>query len=89
MAPSVAGLEGGRLLLAWTEGRASSKHQVRAIAIDESDRAIGDALTLSPDVANAGQGQIALASSGRGVVAYFAERGGEFEVHATAVSCAR
>jgi hypothetical protein len=88
MSPSIAALGEGRLLLAWTEGPTAA-HQVRAMAIDESDALVGAPLSLSPAGVNAGQGQIAITSDGRGVVAFFAERRGEIEVQGAALTCER
>ena len=86
IAPSVAALDGGRFLLAWTEG-ASSSHQVRAQVIDELDQPRGDVLAISqPDVV-AGQEQIAMARGGHGAIAYLSSRGRAFELAATPIAC--
>jgi hypothetical protein len=87
MAPSVSALEGRRVLLAWTEA-GHGKNQVRAQVFDGADRALGDALGVSPDDTVAGQEQIALAEGGRGAIAYLVARRGAFELRATAIDCA-
>jgi hypothetical protein len=87
MAPSVSALEGGRILLAWTE-TGHGKNQVRAQVFDRSDRPLGDALGVSPDDAVAGQEQIALADGDHGAIAYLVARRGAFELRATGIDCA-
>ena len=86
MSPSVAGLGGGRFVIAWSEGTPS--HQVRAQTLDADGSASGAALALSAAGINAGQPQIAVGPDGRGVVAFLAAKGKAYEVHATPVSCA-
>jgi hypothetical protein len=86
MSPSVAGLGGGRFIIAWTEGPISG-HQVRAITIG-ADGAAGAPLTISAGGVNAGQPDVAVGGDGKGVVAFLAAKGRAFEVHATPISCA-
>jgi hypothetical protein len=86
MSPSVAGLGGGRFVIAWSEGTPS--HQVRAITLDRDGTATGAPLALSAAGVNAGQPQVAIGSDGRGVVAFLAARGKAYEVHATPIACA-
>ncbi len=88
MSPGVAGLGGGRFLLVWTEGPAAG-HQVRAQTLDATGAFQGAALTISPDGTNAGQGQPALGTDGKGVVAYLSSSGKNYEVVATPISCGR
>lgn len=88
MSPSVVGLGDGRVLLAWTEGP-SSDHQVRAQVIGADDAPSGSAFGVSTPGTFAGQPTIALGGDGRGVVAFFASRGGDLDVVATRVRCAR
>jgi hypothetical protein len=88
MSPGVTSLGGGRFLVVWTEGAVSS-HQVRAQTIDAKGAPQGDALVISADGANAGQGQAAIGTDGRGIVAYLASSGKNFEVVATPISCPR
>jgi hypothetical protein len=86
IAPSVAALDGGRFLLAWTEG-AASRHQVRAQAFDEGDRPWGEAFDVSPPGSIAGQEQIAMADGSTGAVAFLSGRGRGFELVAAPIAC--
>ena len=86
MSPSVAGLGGGRFVIAWSEGTPS--HQVRAQTLGADGSPSGSALALSAVGINAGQPQVAVGPDGRGVVAFLAAKGKAYEVHATPVSCA-
>ncbi|MDB4993809.1 MAG: Basic proline-rich protein, partial [Myxococcaceae bacterium] len=88
MSPGVTSLGGGRFLIVWTEGAVSS-HQVRAQTIDAKGAPQGDAIVVSADGVNAGQGQAAIGTDGRGIVAYLASSGKSFEVVATPISCPR
>jgi hypothetical protein len=88
MSPSVAGLDDGRVLLAWTEGPASN-HQVRAQLIGADDATSGAAFALSADGVFSGQAQVALGADGRGVVAFFASRGGDYDAVAVPMACKR
>jgi hypothetical protein len=87
MSPGLAGLGGGRFLLAWTEGPVAS-HQVRAETLGVKGEVLGSALTISADGVNAGQGQIAVLPDGRGLVVYMASPAGSTaEVVATPIAC--
>lgn len=86
MSPSVAGLGGGRFLLAWTEGPVSN-HQVRAITIGPDDKSSGSPIALSANGANAGQPQVVVDSTGRGAVAFLAAKGKGYEVFVAPLSC--
>ena len=77
MAPSVAVLPGGGLLLAWTGG-AGGAHAVQAVVLGDDDRVRGAPMALSAAGVNAGQEQLSLAPvpgtprSARGVVVFLA-----------------
>lgn len=86
MSPGVAALAGGHFLLLWAEGPTSS-HQVRGIVLDSSGVTHGDALTVSAEGVNAGQGQAAVQTDGKGVVAFLAGSGKSFDVIATSIAC--
>ena len=88
MSPAVAGLGKGRFLLAWTEGPIS-KHQVRAVTIDETGKPIGEPLTISPSSVNAGQPQVAALPDGRGLVAFLGAKGKGYELRAAAIRCGK
>ena len=85
MSPSVAGLGGGRFVMAWSEG--TPTHQVRAITLKADGSASGAPMALSAAGVNAGQPQIAVGPDGRGVVAFLAAKGKAYELHATPVAC--
>ena len=86
MSPALAGLGGGRFLLAWAEGPVSS-HQVRAANIGADGAMSGAPLDISSPGINAGQPEVEVGADGRGVVAFFAAKGKAFEVHATPIAC--
>ncbi|MEO8799485.1 MAG: hypothetical protein ABI551_16455, partial [Polyangiaceae bacterium] len=87
MSPGVASLTGGRFLLVWTEGPAQG-HQVRALTIGPDGAPQGDAITISAEGENAGQGQAAVTPDGKGVVGYLVSSGTKgFAVAATAITC--
>ena len=86
MSPSVAGLGGGRFVIAWSEGIPT--HQVRAMTLGADGSPAGSAMGLSAPGVNAGQPQVAVGADGRGVVAFLAAKGKAYEVHATPLSCA-
>jgi hypothetical protein len=86
MAPGLSALSGGKFLLVWTEGPVSS-HQVRAQVLDADGSPSGNAMTVSAEGVNAGQGQAAVLSDGRGVAAFLAGSGKNFEVRATPIRC--
>ena len=87
MSPGLSTLSGGRFLLVWTEGPVSS-HQVRAQTISPSGAPLGAPMTISEDGVNAGQGQAAVTSDGKGVVVFLASNGTGFEVNAVPIVCA-
>lgn len=87
MSPSIAGLGGGRFLLAWTEGPVSN-HQVRAITLGADGTPSGAALKISADGVNAGQPAVGVGADGRGLVSFLAAKGKGYEVHAAAITCA-
>jgi hypothetical protein len=87
MSPGLAGLSGGRFLIAWTEGPVAS-HQVRAETIGSSGDALGPPLTISAEGVNAGQGQVAVLADGKGLVVYMTSPAGSTaEVVATPIAC--
>lgn len=86
MSPGVTGLRGEQFLVLWTEGPVAS-HQVRGQVFDAKGEPHGSPLTISSDGVNAGQGQAAVLDDGRGVVAFLAANGKNFEVHATPINC--
>lgn len=86
ISPSIAALEQKGFLLVWSEGPPAERG-VRAVALSETGEAVGTPIDISSAGSNAGQGQGAVASSGRGVVAFLQSSGGGFELVATPVTC--
>ena len=85
MSPSVAGLGGGRFVMAWSEG--TPTHQVRAVTLKFDGSTSGAPMALSAAGVNAGQPQIAVGPDGKGVVGFLASKGKAYELHATPVAC--
>lgn len=85
MSPSVAGLGGGRFVMAWSEG--TPTHQVRAVTLRFDGSTSGAPMALSAAGVNAGQPQIAVGPDGKGVVGFLASKGKAYELHATPVTC--
>jgi hypothetical protein len=86
MSPSLAVLPDQRFLLVWTEGLPSD-HEVRALTLSVDGNAVGAPLNISDKGVNAGQGQAAVTTSGRGVVAFLESFGGGFRVAVTPIAC--
>ncbi|AKU95877.1 Basic proline-rich protein [Labilithrix luteola] len=86
MSPAVAGLGGGRFMIAWTEGPVSS-HQVRALVMNADGSVSGAPLAISADGVNAGQPQAVVGPDGRGVVAFLGAKAKGFELYATPIAC--
>jgi hypothetical protein len=86
MSPALSVVPGGRFLLVWTEGPAAG-HEVRALTSSPEGAPIGDPLSISTGATNAGQGQVTVTSSGRGVVAFLESSGTGFHVVATPIVC--
>jgi len=87
MSPGLAGLSGGRFLLAWTEGPVAS-HQIRAETLGATGEVLGSPMTISAEGVNAGQGQVAVLPDGKGLVVYLASPAGSTaEVVATPIAC--
>ena len=86
MSPGLAALPGKRFLLTWTEGP-TSRHDVRGLTLSEDGRAIGAPMNISSEGVNAGQGQAAVTSTGKGLVAFLESTDDGFRVVATPISC--
>jgi hypothetical protein len=85
LAPALSGLPDGRWLLVWTEGSGGA-HDVRGVTLGADLAPVGQALTVSREGSNAGQGAVAL-RQGRGLVAYLALTEEGYEVWGTGVDC--
>jgi hypothetical protein len=88
MSPGLTVLPGQRFLFVWTEG-SPNEHEVRAMTFSTDGTPVGAALSISNTGVNAGQGQAAVTSDGRGVVAYLESFPGGFRVAVTPIACAR
>ena len=92
IAPSVAALPGGPVLLAWTEGSGGA-HGVRALVLGADGEARGGPMAISATGVNAGQEQLALvpgaAPGGARSVVFFlaAQPDGRFALVARGLSC--
>jgi hypothetical protein len=86
MSPGLAVVPGGRFLLVWTEGPASA-HEVRALTLSADGKPVGMPLSISSAGTNAGQGQAAVATNGRGVVAFLEASANGFQLVATPIAC--
>ena len=88
MSPGLTVLPGQRFLFVWTEG-SPNDHEVRAMTFSTDGTPVGAPLNISNTGVNAGQGQAAVTSDGRGVVAYLESFAGGFRVAVTPIACAR
>jgi hypothetical protein len=83
--PALAGLEGGRFLLAWTEGN-SWAHRVRAVTLDSNGAPVGRALAVSDSV-DGGWARLAVTPDGRGAVLFMTPSEDGFAAVATPIAC--
>jgi hypothetical protein len=88
MSPAVAGIGGGKYLLAWSEGPAKGE-RIRAVNMSGDNQPLGEAFSDSPEDANAGQPQIAIGNDGKGIIAYLVEHAGGYDVSAQGIACAK
>jgi hypothetical protein len=85
MQPALAGLEGGRFLLAWTEGNVWA-HQVRAVTLDANGAPVGRALAVSDSV-EGGWARLAVTPDGRGAVLFMTPSEDGFAAVAAPIAC--
>src|SRR5262249_36626165 len=85
MSPGIAAL-GGKFLLVWSEGGTGSP-QARAQRLEAERSASGSPVRIWGGGVNAGKVQAAVLSDGRGVVAFLAGSGKNFDVRATPIQC--
>jgi hypothetical protein len=83
--PALAGLEGGRFLLAWTEGNAWA-HRVRAVTLDSNGAPVGRSLAVSDSV-EGGWARLAVTPDGRGAVLFMTPSEDDFAAVATPIAC--
>ncbi len=85
MQPAIAAVDGGHFLLVWTEGPVWG-HQVRAVTLEASGRAIGPVLGVAPG-AESGWGRPAITADGRGAIVYLVPSDGGFALAGTPIAC--
>jgi hypothetical protein len=87
LAPSLASLGGGALLVVWAEGPIQT-HELRAQVVDAKGAPRGAAVNVSDAGINVlGPAQAALTEDGRGVVSFYASGDTGFDLVATFISC--
>ncbi len=84
-APAITPLSGGRWLLMWMEG-SSGAWTIRAQTFDRKFRPLGEALRVSPETGNFGQGVVGVVGE-KGVVVFLLEALGDYEVWGTVLQC--
>ena len=85
ISPAATGLPKGGWFIQWTEG-SSGKRRVRGQLLDRELVPIGDALDLSPESENSGQGLVLLQND-RVVSMFLVQAGKSHELWATSLSC--
>lgn len=86
MSPSLAALDGDRLLFAWTEGPASRQH-VRASVMTKTGAFIGAPMDISSSGSNAGRSRVVVGPTGRGAIAFFEAANKGFDLRAVPLAC--
>ena len=87
IAPSLAGLSGGRFLLTYSEGD-DTERQLRAQVLDASGAPMGPSLRLSPDSLEPMHGAKAVLSrNDSGFVTFWASDGERYEMFSAAIAC--
>jgi hypothetical protein len=85
--PGLAPLPGERFLLLWVDGDSEGR-SLRAQPVAGWGTPVGPAFDLSPtDVSVIGRPSAAVGPDGRGVVAFLASSGSDFDVLATPIAC--
>ncbi len=84
-APAITPLSGGRWLLMWMEGSRGA-WTIRAQTYDKKYRPIGEALRVSPETGNFGQGVVGVVGE-KGVIVFLLETAGSYEVWGTVLQC--
>jgi hypothetical protein len=85
ISPSGAGLSGDRWLLSWTEG-ALGNRVVRAQVLGPDLLPLGDAISLSPEAANAGQSVVWVRGE-TAVVLFLSQKSKGHELWGAALKC--
>lgn len=85
--PVAIGIEGGRHLVAWTEGSTYAGLRVHAVTLAESGAQVGAPIDLGYEGSAIGRPAVAIASSGRGVLAFEESNGAGFHLVVARVVC--
>jgi hypothetical protein len=85
IAPDVAAVSGGRWLLLWTEGKEGVR-ALRAQTYDRRGRRLGDALRVSPETGNFGQGTVTLVGD-TVAVAFLLKTESAYQLWGTVLQC--
>jgi hypothetical protein len=85
--PVAVALEGGRHLVAWTDGSAYTGMRVRAITMGENGATVGAPIDLGYQGSAVGRPAVAVTASGKGVLAFEESNGGGFHLVVARVSC--
>jgi len=85
MFPTLAPIDGGHFLLAWTKGTTQA-NEVRAATLDSRGAPLGSPVTVSSG-RDGGWGRPAVTSDGRGAVAFLTPTDTGFAVATTPMSC--
>jgi len=86
--PVAVTVEGGRQLVAWTEGSADAGGRVRAVTLVSGGGTVGAPIDLGFEGSAIGRPAVAVTASGRGVLAFEESYGGGFHLVVTRVVCA-
>ncbi|HEY1693926.1 MAG TPA: hypothetical protein VGG39_17285 [Polyangiaceae bacterium] len=85
--PVGVAIEGGRQLVAWTDGSTYFGMRVRAVTLAEGGDAVGAPIDLGFEGSAIGRPAVAVTTSGRGVLAFEESYGGGFHLVAAKVQC--
>jgi hypothetical protein len=85
--PVAVGIEGGRQLLAWTDGSTYMGLRVLAVTLGENGAQVGAPIDLGYEGSAIGRPAVAVASSGRGVLAFEESNGAGFHLVAVRIVC--
>jgi hypothetical protein len=86
--PVAVTVEGGRRLVAWTEGSVYAGGRVRAVTLGEGGATVGSPIDLGYEGSAIGRPAVAVTESGRGVLAFEESYGGGFHLVVARVVCA-
>jgi hypothetical protein len=85
--PVGVAIEGGRQLVAWTDGSPYFGMHVRAVTLADGGGAVGAPIDLGFEGSAIGRPAVAVTASGRGVLAFEESYGGGFHLVAAKVRC--